>query len=89
MARPDAKTMSNLVQRGQAMPPAPGTGRKGRYNIRNAAELQDAIDAVGRAAGGEEGRRKVRRFIMRRANALGLSNKIPNNWNPDGSLKAA
>lgn len=88
MARPDAKTMKNLVQKGQAMPPAPGTQRKGRYNIRNQGELTDAILAVGRAAGGEEGRRKVRRFIMKRARALGLANRIPDNWNPDGSLKS-
>jgi hypothetical protein len=88
MPRPDTKTMRQLVKKGQAMPPAPGTDRPGRYNIRNARELQDAIHAVGRAAGGEEGRRKVRRFIMKRAKTMGLMAKIPKNWAPDGSLKS-
>lgn len=87
MARPPAKTMRQLVKKGHALPPAPGTGRPGRFNIRNRAELSDAIFAVGRAAGGEEGRRKVRRFIMRRAKALGLTSMIPNTWQADGSIK--
>jgi len=74
-------------QRGQALP-------GGRFPIRNRADLQNAILAVGRAgrrdASEEErerGRRMVRRFIMRRARALGAEDMIPETWNADGSLK--
>ena len=59
----------------------------GRFPIRNRSDLQNAIRAVGRARGGEQGRRAVRRFIMRRARALGLTNLIPDTWRPDGSLR--
>jgi hypothetical protein len=64
----------------------------GSYYIRNAGELQDAIDSVGRATPNgsetpEERRNAVRRHIMKRAEALKLVDKIPDNWNSDGSLK--
>lgn len=58
----------------------------GRYPIRNRDDLQNAIHAVGRAKGGEAGRAAVRRFIIKRAKALGLSNMIPGSWRPDGTL---
>ena len=69
-----------LAREGRAMP-------GGRFPIRNRSDLQNAIRAVGRARGGEQGRRAVRRFIMRRARALGLTNLIPDTWRPDGSLR--
>lgn len=59
----------------------------GRYPIRNRVDLQNAIRAVGRAKGGEAGRATVRRFIMRRAKAIGMSDAIPDSWAGDGSLK--
>lgn len=62
----------------------------GRYPIRNADDLSKAIRAVGRAGGpnGTEAQRaEVRRWIIKRANALGLSKMIPTNWGSDGSLK--
>lgn len=65
---------------GQAMP-------GGRYPIRNGGDLQNAIRAVGRAKGGESGRAAVRRFIMKRAAAMGMTSQIPSTWNSDGSLK--
>jgi hypothetical protein len=83
----DADTMRTLVHKGQAMP-APGQDRPGRFPIRNKAELLDAIRAVGRAKGGDAGRRAVRRFIIKRARALGLMDLIPSTWNSDGTLKA-
>lgn len=86
MPQPDADTMRGLVSKGQAMP-APGQDRPGRFQIRNKGELEDAIKAVGRAKGGEKGRRLVRKFIIKRARALGLSDLIPDTWNSDGSLK--
>lgn len=87
MPQPPAPEMRRAVQRGQAMP-APNQDRPGRFQIRNGGELDDAIRAVGRAQGGEAGRAAVRRFIMRRARALGLSKRIPDNWAADGSLKS-
>lgn len=59
----------------------------GRFPINNKNDLRRAIQAVGRAKGGESGRQAVRRFIIKRAKALGLTNMIPGNWGPDGSLK--
>ena len=69
-----------LAKTGEAMP-------GGRFPIRNASDLANAIQAVGRASGGEEGRDAVRRHIIKRAKALGLSDKIPDTWNADGTLK--
>lgn len=85
MAGPDTKTRQNLAKQGKAMPDAEGSG--GRFPIRNREDLLKAVRAVGRSKGGEEGRRKVRRFILRRARALGLANLIPDTWASDGSLK--
>lgn len=81
MATPSTEQRRQAESRGQAM-----TG--GRFPIRNRADLEKAIRAVGRAAGGEAGRKAVRRFIISRAKALGLSALIPNGWNSDGSLKS-
>ena len=69
-----------LAGKGDALP-------GGRYPIANSADLSNAIQAVGRAAGGEPGREAVRRFIIRRAKELGQSSSIPDTWNADGSLK--
>lgn len=74
----------DLAKQGKAMPDPEGGG--GRFPIRNAGDLANAIRAVGRAKGGEEGRRKVRRYIMRRARELGLTSRIPDNWSADGSI---
>jgi hypothetical protein len=74
-----AQRMS-AADNGQALP-------GGRYPIKNRADLENAIRAVGRAMGGEPGRAKVRRFIIKRARAMNMSNLIPATWNADGSLK--
>lgn len=75
----------DLASKGQAMPDGEAGGR---YPIRNEADLRRAIQAVGRAKGGEAGRAAVRRYIIKRAKALGLSNLIPDSWQSDGSLKS-
>lgn len=62
--------------KGDAMP-------GGRFPIRNKTDLANAIRAVGRAPASD--RDAVRRFIIRRAKALGAS--YPASWNDDGSLK--
>ncbi|MBB4931855.1 hypothetical protein F4561_002675 [Lipingzhangella halophila] len=80
MADFSEKERDRLASEGKAM-------AGGRYPIRNRGDLQNAISAVGRAKGGEEGRRKVRRHIAKRARALGLSSMIPDTWGSGGSLK--
>ncbi|MGH3985728.1 MAG: hypothetical protein ACRDTZ_00215 [Pseudonocardiaceae bacterium] len=86
MAGPDTRTRRNLAKQGKAIPDPDGSG--GRFPIRDETDARKAIRAVGRASGGEEGRRKVRRFIVKRLRALGLTDLIPSSWAPDGSLKS-
>ena len=81
MSGPTAAQRQKAESKGQAMP-------GGRFPIRNREDLAKAIRAVGRAKGGEAGRAAVRRFIAKRAKALGLTAMLPDNWNSDGSLKS-
>lgn len=86
--QPDAKRMRQMVTRGQAMP-APGQGRPGRFEITDEKSLQDAIRAVGRVRPDTDAARaKVRRFILKRARAIGHLDLIPDTWAADGSLKS-
>ena len=64
---------------GEAMP-------DGSYPIRNGGELDKAISAVGRGKP-QSTHNAIRRHIIKRAKALGQSEKVPDNWNPNGSLK--
>jgi hypothetical protein len=85
MAEPTAKQRRMFAKMGIAMP-------DGSYYIRNADDLQNAIESVGRATpnAGESDvarRNAVRKHIIQRADALKLSSKIPDTWNSDGSLK--
>lgn len=79
MAIVTQKQRKVLARAGVAMP-------DGSYYIRNAKELDDAIHAVGR---GDASHDAIRKHIIKRANDLKLSDKIPDNWNSDGSLKDA
>lgn len=81
MADISADERRRLAKQGKAMP-------GGRFPIRNRSDLENAIRAVGRAKGGTKGHNAVRRFIIKRAKALGLSKLIPDDWNSDGSLKS-
>jgi hypothetical protein len=47
------QTRKNLAKQGKAIP---DSSSGGRYPIRNKDDLAKAIQAVGRASGGEEGR---------------------------------
>jgi hypothetical protein len=86
MATPDAATMRKLQAQGKAMPPSQSGGTP-RFPIRNAADLDNAIRAVGRVKPDTDAARaKVRRYIISRAKSLGLSSKIPDTWNSDGDL---
>jgi len=79
--------MKNLVKKGQALP-APGQDRGGRFPIRNGAELQKAIKAVGRVKPDTDAARAtVRRYIIGRARALNLASAIPDTWDSSGNLK--
>lgn len=57
----------------------------GSYPIADAEDLDNAIRAVGRG-NGDHG--AIRQHIIKRAKALGLSSKIPDNWGDDGSLQS-
>lgn len=85
MAEPTAAQRRTLAKMGVAMP-------DGSYYIRNADDLQNAIESVGRATpnAGESDvarRNAVRRHVIERAKALKLESSIPDSWNSDGSLK--
>lgn len=82
-----ADPLRQLVNQGKAMP-APGQDRPGRFPIRNQSDLQSAIRAIGRVKGGPGEQAKVRRFVIRRARELNLSQLIPPTWSADGSLKS-
>lgn len=85
MATPDAATMKKLQAQGKAIPNASGDPS---FPVRNGADLAKAIKAVGRVKPNTEAARsKVRRYLIQRAKALGLSSQIPDNWASDGSLK--
>lgn len=87
MAQPRADEMKRLVKQGKAMP-APEQDRPGRFPIRNAQDLDNAVRAVGRVQPPtEDARAKVRRFIMRAAKRLSLTHPAFKNWNADGTLK--
>lgn len=82
--------LSALKAKGHAMAPSGGadSGNDPRFPIGNAGDLANAILAVGRARPNTDAERaKVRRYIIGRASDLGLSSKIPDSWNADGSLK--
>lgn len=86
MAQMKADPLRKLVEQGKAMPANNGPGR---FPIRNQADLEKAIRAVGRVRPStDEARAKVRLFIVKRARELNLTKMIPDTWNQsDGSLK--
>lgn len=85
-AAPNAAKRESALKKGQALPPAKGQpAGQARYPIENADDLDKAIRAVGRGKGDHNG---IRKYIMRVARKLGLSAKIPDNWQADGSIKA-
>lgn len=80
MADPTAAQRRMFAKMGIAMP-------DGSYYIRNADDLDNAIKAVGHGEGTDKSGAEIRRHIMKRAAALKLSSRIPDTWNPDGTLK--
>jgi len=68
--------------KGAAMAPLPGKGNKPRYPTPNRTYLHKAILAVGRGKGDHA---TIRRYLIRRARALGAMDMIPDSWKSDGS----
>jgi ATP-dependent protease ClpP protease subunit len=77
-AKYNADDRKRMASSGQAMP-------DGSYPIADAEDLDNAIHAVGRGSGDHDA---IRKHIIKRAAALGLSSRIPDNWNSDGSMTA-
>jgi HK97 family phage prohead protease len=71
----------DALAKGHAMPNENGDPS---YPIKDQEDLEKAIAAVGRGGVDHD---KIRAFVMKRAEALGLSKMIPDTWNADGSLK--
>jgi uncharacterized protein len=69
-----------LGKKGQAYRNSDGTYS---YPVADEEDLKNAIRAVGRAGADHDA---VRRFIIKRAKALDLSELIPDSWSSDGSL---
>ena len=67
-----------MAKSGEAMP-------DGSYPVADGEDLDNAIHAVGR---GNADHDDIRSHIIKRAKALGLESKIPDNWNADGSIKS-
>ena len=80
MAKYSADQMKSMAAKGQAMKNASGAPS---YPIADEEDLSNAIHAVGR---GGSSHNAIRKHIIARAKALGLSSRIPDNWNPDGSM---
>ena len=81
MAKYSADELRRLGGKGQAFKNPDGSYS---YPIGDAEDLANAIHAVGR---GSASHNALRKYIIGRARTLGKSSLIPDNWNPDGSLK--
>jgi len=79
--RYSAQQKRSALAKGQAMKNASGDPA---YTIKSKADLRRAIKAVGRGGADHD---KIRAHIIARAQALGLTAMIPDNWNKDGSMK--
>lgn len=64
------KERKDLAKKGEAMP-------NGKYPIRNAQDLHDAIRLVGASSMPED---EVKAWIKKRAKALGLTDELPESW---------
>lgn len=68
---PSQKQRATAQKKGQAF-------KSGRYPVRNVSDLKKAIRAFGRAK--DSDKPAIKRFIMRRARALGATQLIPSSW---------
>lgn len=82
-AKYSADDLKTMADKGQAMKNDSGDPS---YPIADEDDLDKAIKAVGR---GNADHDAIRKHIIAQAAALKLSDKIPENWNADGSLAKA
>lgn len=82
-AKYDAEALRQMLDKGEALANANGDPS---YPIGDKEDLENAIHAVGRGSGDHD---KIRAYIIRRAKDLGASDMVPEDWNTDGSMKAA
>jgi HK97 family phage prohead protease len=80
-AKYDAGQMKSMMAKGHAMKNSVG---EPSYPIADEEDLSNAIRAVGRGGADHDA---IRKHIIKRAQAMGLASRIPDNWNSDGSLK--
>ena len=80
-AKYDTDDLNAMLAKGHAIKNADGDPS---YPVEDEEDLDKAIKAVGRGGADHDA---IRKHIIKRAKALGLSAKIPDNWNADGSLK--
>lgn len=78
-----ADDKKQMLAKGHALKNASGDAS---YPIGDADDLDKAIRAVGRGGADHDA---IRRYIIGRAKALGLSSKIPDSWNADGTVSEA
>jgi hypothetical protein len=76
-AKYTADDRKEMAANGQAM-------SDGSYPIKDSVDLNNAIHAVGR--GRNNSHSAIRRHIIARAKALGMSDKIPETWSDGGKL---
>ena len=82
-AKYDADAQRRMLAEGHAMK---GPDGQPSYPIGDDEDLKAAIRAVGRGGADHD---KIRRYIARRARALGAAGSIPESWQADGSIKKA
>lgn len=82
LAKYDAETLRAMVRKGWAMGPESAPS----YPIGDTTDLARAVSAVGRGSGSHN---EIRRHIIKNARRLGAMDAIPDNWNADGTMKAA
>lgn len=71
----NSQERQRMAEMGQAMP-------DGSFPIKTRADLENAIQSVGRAANYEA----AKKHIIRRARTLNMVNMLPENWNVKKSL---
>jgi hypothetical protein len=83
---PTAATRKAALAQGKALPHPSGSPGQARFPITNATLLGRAIRMVQLAKGDKTA---IRRYIMARARAMGMSSMIPAHWKPDGTIGQA
>ncbi|GAA3032220.1 hypothetical protein GCM10020000_06490 [Streptomyces olivoverticillatus] len=76
-----ARQKRAMAAKGQAMKNPSGDPS---YPIKTKSDLRKAIRAVGRGGADHDA---IRRHIIQRATALGVTSMLPDTWNKDGSMK--